>query len=94
MITNGFVFGVSDDVTLDATFSYRSKLLVSTYIYVHGTAGNIVYRNSVGDIQYVQAAALGYNPIAASAILSSGEVNGVVHNTTATGLVYCGSVKY
>jgi len=94
MITMGFAFGISDIVTLDTPFSYNGNLIYSSYIYVYTAAGDIVYRNSAGDLQYLPSAALGYNPIAAAEIVTSGDVNGTTRTTTATGLAYCASTKY
>jgi hypothetical protein len=94
MITMGFAFGISDVVTLDTPFSYNGNIVYSSYIYVYTAAGDIVYRNSAGELQYLPSAAIGYHPIAASEIVTSGDVNGVTRTTGATGLAYCGSVKY
>ncbi len=89
MITMGFTFGYSDVVTLDTDFPQ-----ISSYIYVHGSAGDIVFMNSAGELQYLPNAGLGYHPISAKQILLAGTVNGTPRNTTATGLVYCSSGKY
>lgn len=94
MITNGFAFGLSDIVTVDTPFSYNGNPVYSSYIYVYTSAGDIVYRNSAGDLQYLPSAAVGYHPIAASEIVTTGTVNGSSRTTTATGLAYCASVKY
>lgn len=94
MITNGVSFGLSDIVTLDTQFTVNSRNFYSTYIYVGSTAGDIVFQNSAGINQWLQAASLGYHPIAAGKILTSGVVNGVSRTTTATGMSYCGSVVY
>ena len=94
MITLGFAFGYSDIVTLDTPFTNGTNPIYSSYIYVYGSAGDIVYRNSAGDLQYLPSATLGYNPIAATEILTTGVVNGVSRDTTATGLAYCASTKY
>ena len=94
MITNGFAFGISDLVTLDTPFTYGGNLVYSSYIYVYTAAGDIVYMNSAGELQYLPSAAIGYHPIAASQIVTSGTVNGVSRTTGATGLAYCSSVRY
>lgn len=94
MITNGFAFGISDIVTLDTPFTYGDQLIYSTYIYVYTAAGDIVYMNSAGELSYLPSAAIGYHPIAASQIVTSGDVNGTTRTTGATGLAYCASVKY
>lgn len=94
MITNGFAFGISDIVTLDTPFEFNGNPVYTSYIYVYTSAGDIVYRNSAGVLQYLPSASLGYHPIAASEIVTIGDVNGISRNTSATGLAYCGSVKY
>jgi hypothetical protein len=89
MITLGFAAGYSDLVTLDVAFPYPSS-----YVYVSGATGNIVWQNSNGANQYLPNAQLGgLYPIAASMILTSGTVNGTPRTTTATGLVYLSSAK-
>lgn len=89
MITNGFAFGYSDVATLDVNFPSQSS-----YIYVSGNAGDIVYENTLRQAQYLPSAQAGmFYPIGALRILSSGVVNGVSRNTTATGLVYCSATK-
>ena len=87
MITNGFAFGLSDLVELDVEFPR------SSYIYVGGTAGDIVYLNTLGQAQYLANAGLGYHPIGAKQIVTSADVNGTERTTTATGMVYCSSVR-
>lgn len=89
MITLGFSFSYSDVVTVDILFPYASS-----YIYVGDTAGDIVYEAPDGTAQWVQNAGLGYNPIAAKRVLTSGTVNGTPRTTTATGMVYCCSPTY
>jgi hypothetical protein len=85
MITNGFCFGLSDEVTLDVNFPAPSS-----YISVTGATGNIVYENTAGEAQWFPGAQLNFiYPIGARRILSSGTVNGTLRTTTATGLIYC-----
>lgn len=88
MYTYGKTYGYSDVVTLDTNFPN-----ISTYIHVGTTAGNIVYENSVGENQYIANAGLGYHPIAARKILTSGVVNGISRTTTAVNLSYCTSAQ-
>ncbi len=89
MLTLGFAFGYSDMVVLDDLFPKASA-----YIYVSGDAGDIVYENTVGEAQFFpNAQANNFYPIAAKRILSSGTVNGVSRDTTATELVYCSTGK-
>lgn len=83
MVTLGFTYSYSDLVTNDLPFPYPS-----TYLYVQG-AGDIVYEAPNGSAQWLQAAGVGYHPISALKVLSSGTVNGTPRTTTATGLVYC-----
>lgn len=87
MITNGFTYGISDAVSLDVEF------LPSSYIYVYTTAGDIVYLNTNDQIQYLPNAGLGYHPMSAKKILSSGIAHGTYQTTTAAGLAYCSSTK-
>lgn len=86
MYTYGRGFGYSDAVTLDTAFPHAS-----TFIYVATTAGNIVYENTAGEQQVLIGAAVGYHPIVARKILTSGTVNGIARTTTAVGLSYCTS---
>lgn len=88
MYTYGKSFGYSDAVILDTNFPHPS-----TYIYVATTAGNIVYENTAGEQQVLLGAVVGYHPITARRILSSGVVNGIARTTTAVGLSYCTSAQ-
>lgn len=85
MISWGFAFGYSDLATVGVNF-----VKPSCYLYVSGSTGNIVYMNTAGIPQYFPNAQ-GNNiyPIAATSILASATVNGIVRTTTATGIVYC-----
>ncbi len=85
MITNGFVFGYSDIAVIDTLFPFASS-----YIYVSGDSGDLVYENTIGQAQYFPGviSGMGY-AIGARRILTSGTVNGVLRTTTATDLVYC-----
>ena len=85
MITWGFAFGYSDLATVDVNFP-----VPSCYIYVGGSAGDIVYLNSAGQAQYFPGAqANNFYPIGALRIVSSAVVNGTTRTTTATNIVYC-----
>lgn len=84
MISYGFAFGYSAPVVLDTLFAAPS-----IYIYVQGGAGDIVYENTARETQVLVNASLGYHPIAARRILTSGTVNGTPYTTTATGMCYC-----
>lgn len=84
MISNGFAFGYSDVVVIDTNFAKPS-----VYIYVYGTAGDIVYENTAGETQVLKSASLGYHPIAARRILTGGTVNAVAYTTTAVGMCFC-----
>lgn len=89
MISLGFTFSFSDVVTLDKNLPYKSS-----YIYVGDTGGDIVYLGSDGTPQWVNAAGLGYNPIATTRVLTSGTVNGTLRTTSAVGMVYCCAPTY
>ncbi|MBX4189690.1 hypothetical protein KW791_00110 [Candidatus Parcubacteria bacterium] len=89
MITLGFAAGYSDLATLDSEFPYPSS-----YIYISGDTGNVVWQNSNGANQYLpNAQSGGLYPIGAKMILSSGTVNGTSRTTTATDIVYLSSAK-
>jgi hypothetical protein len=89
MISLGFVGGYSDIASLDALFPYPSL-----YIYISGSAGNIVWENTIGEAQYLPNAQSGVlYPVGARKILSSGTVNGTSRTTTATNIVYLSSAK-
>ncbi len=89
MITNGFAVGLSDLVTLDVLFPAPSS-----YIYVTGSAGDIVFENTSGNPQFwPEAQAFNLYPIAARRILTDGVVNGTLRTTTATDLSYGASTK-
>lgn len=80
-LTKGFTCGYSGLVTLDEFFPNN---LISSYISVSTTAGSIVFENSVGDLEYWPNAFVGYNPISARRILTSGVVDGEERTTTAS----------
>lgn len=90
--TNGFNGSISDVVTLGTEFiDYVSgQPVISTYIVIPttGEEGSIVYVDSGGNLRYMPYIFLGYNPIAAQKILSSGMVNGISRMTTATPLYW------
>lgn len=89
MDTKGFACGYSGAVTLDSAFPNN---LSSTYISVQ-VAGDIVYVNTLGQNQWWPNAFVGYNPIGAIKILTSGVVDGVSKSTSATGLAWMASGK-
>ena len=88
MVTLGFTYSYSDAVVNDAAFPFPS-----TYIYVQ-TAGDIVYEAPDGAFQWLQGAGVGYHPISALRVLSSGTVNGNSRSTTATGMFYCSAPQF
>jgi len=97
MQTFGFVCGHSGLVVLDTSFSSiisSTYPVVSSYIILPSTAteGGIVYQNSAGETMWWPYAVLGYNPIAATKILTSATVNGTPRTTTATPMGWAGSV--
>lgn len=98
MQTFGFTCGYSGIVTLDVTFSTvidgATYPVVSSYLFMPSTAseGGIVYVNSAGETMWWPYAVLGYNPIAATQVLTSAFVNGIPRNTTAMTLAWAGSV--
>jgi len=80
MITGGY----ADLATVDVAFPFPSA-----YLYVTGSAGDIVFQNTAREAQYFPGAqAGGLYPLAATMILSSGTVNGTPRTTTATNIVY------
>lgn len=87
--TKGFSCSVADAITIGTTFTDPSATslnpIVSSYIIIPtaGTEGGMVYRNPQGNLMWCAYAFVGYNPIAATAILASGTVNGVSRTTTA-----------
>lgn len=89
MQTFGFSCGFSGEVTLDVALP-----VPSTYIFLPSTAtqGGIVYKNTAGQLQWWPYAVLGYNPIAATMIVTSGTVDGMSRTTTATPMGWAGSV--
>jgi hypothetical protein len=97
MYTPGFSCQISDFVTLDTPFvsptPFADQIISSSYIMVptSGTEGGIVYRNPQGTVCYWPFAFVGYNPIAATEILSTAVVNGVTRDTTATPLYWAGT---
>lgn len=88
MITLGFTFSYSDNAVADTAFPY-----VSTYLLV-GVSGDLVFEAPDGSAQWVRSCPVGYNPIAAKRILTSGTVNGTPRTTTASNIVYCCAPKY
>jgi len=95
-ITLGVSAGYSNAVANDIPFGFDAlgKPFISTYIIV-GTTGNIVWKNSVGELQYVQNVSSGTTlGIAATEIVSAGNVYGVLRTTTAAQLSALWSNQY
>ena len=88
MVTLGFTFSYSDNVTTDVNFPF-----VSSYILV-GISGDLVYEAPDGSAQWIPSCPAGYNPVAAVKVLSTGTVNGTPRATTAGSLVYCSAPKF
>jgi hypothetical protein len=99
MQTFGFTCGRSGVATLDQLFSTTisgvTYPVVSTYIIIPttGAEGGIVYENSAGEVMYWPYTVFGYNPIAATKILTSATVNGTPRTTTATPIGWMASVN-
>lgn len=106
-ITLGFTASLSDAIVVDTYFdsiqtggsgSYGPQTepfqnLASTYVLVQ-SAGDIVYENVFGDLQFVANAGEGLFPLAATRIVSSGTVRGTPRTTTATCSTWFGDYKY
>ena len=94
MFTEGFACGVSDAVTLDQYFvgPDGTSRCTSYYIVITttGNEGGIVYENPNKQICWAPYLFTGFNPVAATKILTSATVNGVVRTTTATTLSWYG----
>lgn len=97
MYTQGFVPSMSDAVTVGTLFSsiisgVRTNV-ISSYITVGtGGGGDIVWRNYIGDLQWLPGLVAGQTyVIGATAILASGTVNGVSRTTTASNLTFLSS---
>jgi hypothetical protein len=89
MNTQGFACGLSGYAALDTAFP-----AASSYIYVSGSSGDIVYQNTAGNPQiWPGAQQYGIYPIAATQILTSAVIDGVTKTTTATDMVYASSTK-
>jgi hypothetical protein len=97
MLTLGFAAGISGSVVLGQNFTdLNGRTCTSTYIIVanSGAEGSLVYVNSNGQTQYAPYVFFGYNPIAATKVLSSAIIDGTIYSTTATGLSFAGSSAY
>lgn len=95
MQTAGFVCGLGDEMLLDTPLpSNNGYQIVTSYLYINGTDGDVVFRNSAGDLQFLPSAAVGVHPVAAIEIVTSGTVNGTPRTTTATGFSYLASNPY
>jgi hypothetical protein len=85
MLSYGFAFNYSNIAVAGIAFPYPS-----CYLYVSGNTGDIVYLNTAGLPQYfANAQANNIYPIAATQILASATINGVLRTTGATNIVYC-----
>lgn len=92
MYTTGFVPSSSDAVTIGTPFRASvggiSTLMTSCYLTVGG-AGDIVWRNAYGDLNWLPGAVAGQTYIiGAAAIVATGTVNGVSRTTTATNMTW------
>lgn len=95
MKTNGFVCAVSDAITLDSPFQdLQGNPVVSSYIMIPtgGTEGGIVFSDNNGNAAWWPYAFVGYNPIAATKILTSATVKGIPRTTTAVPTAWAGEV--
>ncbi len=94
--TTGFNTSISDVVTLNTQIiDYVTGLpIITTYITIPitGDEGSIVYEDSAGNPRYHPYAFYGYNPIAATKILSSAVIDEVTYHTTATPLGWSGAI--
>lgn len=99
MQTLGFTCGYAGSVILDQYFKDQvpgsTYPVVSSYLIMPATAtvGSVVFENSAGQLFYLPTLLLGYNPVAAVRILSSGIVDGVERFTTADPISWLGSVN-
>lgn len=95
-ISNGVTAGYADLVIPDTPFGFddSGNPLMSTYISV-GSSGNIVFRNTRGELQYLPSVSSGtLIPIAATEIVASGNVRGTPRTTTASGMGWLASARY
>jgi hypothetical protein len=94
MRTKGFVPSASDQVTIGTAFNatvngVANTPCVATYI-TFVFAGNVVWQNYLGDLQYMVAAANTTYILGATAIVASGTVNGTARTTTVTSATWYG----
>ena len=107
-ITSGFTSELADEVVLDTPFlNYQSggtgtastfqtdsnQNIISSYVIVQ-TAGSVVFRDVLGNLQYVPTAPLGFLPISATEIVSAGIVRGTPRTTTAVVTTWMAANKY
>lgn len=94
MLTLGFSCGKATPITLDQNFTElgTDNTFVSTYIQVTSTEGVIVFENTQGNPE-VCWAFVGYNPIAATKILTNATIDEVTYTTNANILYAVGSGK-
>ena len=96
MQTFGFTCGYSAPVVLDQPFSASilnpTYPVVSTYIFLpsSGVEGGVVYKNTAGEVLWWPYISFGYNPIAATMILTSATVNGIPRTTAASPIMWAG----
>jgi hypothetical protein len=95
-ISSGVTAGYADVVIPDTPFGLdeSSKPLMSTYISV-GSSGNIVFRNTRNELQYLPNVSSGtLIPIAATEIVVNGNVRGIPRTTTASEMGWLASARY
>lgn len=90
MKPKGYVVDYSNVVTLDTNFILNGQTYISTYIYIGG-AGDIVWKNSDGQLNFLNDAQPGYHLINASQIVTSGTVGGVSQTTSASNISWLAS---
>ena len=83
MKPKGYIVNYSNAVTLDTDFILNDTTYVSSYIYI-ATAGDLVWMNSDGQLNFIENAQAGYHPINATQIVTSGSVGGVSQATGAS----------
>lgn len=107
-ITMGYTTSLSDQVVLDTFFDQiqtggsgsvspiqtdPNQNVVSSYVLI-GSAGDIVYENVHGDLQYMQSVPAGLMPMAATRIMTAGTVRGTPRTTTANLMSWMADYPY
>lgn len=107
-ITSGFTAALADTVTIDQYFGQIQtggsstvsnvqtnpyQNIMSTYVLV-SAAGDIIFENQQGDLQYMPGTPEGLFPISATKIVSAGLVRGIPRTTTATVSTWYAGYKY